>query len=99
MFPRTREEKGRMCWEGEGGAEGINTDGHGTGEPGSYPVVRVKASSVGVTLPALFRPETGSWNHRRFAGTARQASSRLQPRPMRGEKKGTETKGERQKRR
>ena len=99
MFPRRREEKERMCWEGEGGAEGMNADGHGTGEPG-HPNTRscgVKGSSVRVTqAPALFRPETGSWNHRRFAGPARWASSRFQPRPMRGEKMEAERKGERQ---
>ena len=37
MFPRRREEKERMCWEGEGGADGINAYGHGTREPGETP--------------------------------------------------------------
>ena len=35
MFPRRREEKERICdQEGEGGAEGMDADGHRTGEPG-----------------------------------------------------------------
>ena len=39
MFSRRREEKERMCWQGERGAEGRNANGHGTGEPGQTPGV------------------------------------------------------------
>ena len=37
MFPRRREEKERMYSEGEGVAEGINANGHRTGQPGQTP--------------------------------------------------------------
>ena len=63
------------------------------GKPGNTRSCGVKGSSVGVTLPALFRPETGNWIHRRFS---RWASSRFRPRPMQGEVEEAERKGERQ---
>ena len=36
--PLEEREKERMFWEGEGRAEGMNVNGHGTGDPGQYPV-------------------------------------------------------------
>ena len=83
-----------MSWEGGGRARGMNTYGHGTGDPGVLysQAYGVKGSSVCVTRPTLFRPETGSWNHRRFIGPARWVSSRFQPRPMQGEERRRERK-------
>ena len=37
--PLEEREKERMFWEGEGRAEGMNANGHGTGDPGQYPVL------------------------------------------------------------
>ena len=55
MFPRRREEKERMCWEGEGGAEGMNADGHRTGEPGQTPgLVGSRAHQSASPFPLCF---------------------------------------------
>ena len=62
--------------------EGRVVNGHGTGDTGSQPgLVGSRAHQSRSPVPALFRPETGSWHHRRFVGPARRASSRCQPRP------------------
>ena len=61
------------------------------GTPGTTRFCGIKGSSVSVTRPALSRPETGSWHHRRFVGPARGAFSRCR----RGEEEGREEEEER----